>query len=85
MVRQQMIMDEHGAVYFMMKGANDNVKVLRTDPLAEMGGDGFVKTIFSFRSAVVYFMLYHQGQFYIMDDQKKIRLLTPNQETKILK
>lgn len=39
MVRQRMIMDKHGAIYFMMKGPNGTVRVMRTDPYAEMGND----------------------------------------------
>lgn len=81
MIRQPMIKDSDGAIYFMMKSSNDTVRVLRTDPNAEMGGDTFVKTVFQLRSSLIYFMLFHQGQFYIMDDQKKVRLCEPNKET----
>ena len=49
--------------------------MLRTDPYAEMGGDGFVKCVFSLRSSKIYFLLFHQNQFYVMDDQKKVRVL----------
>lgn len=81
MIRQPMILDESGAIFFMMKTPNDTVKVYRADPMIEMGGDGFVKEVFSLRSARIYFFLCHQGQFYIMDDQKKIRLCEANKET----
>jgi len=76
-----MIMDNDGAVYFMMHYENGTVKVLRTDPYAEMGGDGFVKTVFSLRSSKIYFLLFHQNQFYLMDEQKKVRVLSANSET----
>ena len=39
MVRQRMVMDDKGAIYFMMKSANGTVKVMRVDPSAEMGAD----------------------------------------------
>ena len=81
MIRQPMIKDAEGAIYFMMKSSNDTVRVLRTDPNAEMGGDTFVKTVFTLRSSLIYFLLFHQGQFYMMDDQKKVRLCEPNKET----
>jgi len=61
MIKQDMIMDDNGAVYFMMKTPNDTVKVMRTDPMAEMGGDSFVRTVFTLRSSCVYFLLYNQG------------------------
>lgn len=53
---------------------------MRTDPHIEMGADGFVKPVFHLRSSIIYFMLYIQGLFYIMDDTKKIRVLKPNAE-----
>ena len=81
MIRQPMIKDADGAIYFMMKSSNDTVRVLRTDPNAEMGGDTFVKAVFTLRSSLIYFLLFHQGQFYMMDDQKKVRLCEPNKET----
>ena len=59
MVRQPMIIDEKGAIYFMMRYDNGTVKVLRTDPFAEMGGDGFVKPVFQLRSTKIYFLLFH--------------------------
>jgi len=42
MVRQNMIMDKHGALYFMMKPTAGLRVVYRVDPLAEMGTDAFV-------------------------------------------
>lgn len=42
MVRQNMIMDKHGALYFMMKPTAGLKVVYRVDPLAEMGTDSFV-------------------------------------------
>jgi hypothetical protein len=59
MIRQRMLKDHDGAVYFMMKSANGTVRVLRTDPGAEMGDDQFVKTVYQLRSDKIYFMLYH--------------------------
>lgn len=56
-----MILDDTGAIYFMMKTPNDTVKVYRADPMVEMGGAGFVKEVFSLRSTKIYFMLCHQG------------------------
>lgn len=85
MIKQDMIMDDAGAIYFMMKTPNDTVKVMRTDPYKEMGGDGFVKVVFTLRSSCVYFLLFNQGQFYLMDDQKKIRLCEPNNDTQMWK
>jgi len=41
-----MIMDPQGAVYFAMRSANGTVKVMRTDPYAEMGDDKFVKSVY---------------------------------------
>lgn len=79
MVRQPMIMDDKGAIYFMIKTQN-LIKVLRTDPLVEMGGLGFIKPVFTLRSSRVFFMLFREGLFYIMDDMKKIRVLKPNEE-----
>jgi general stress protein 26 len=38
-VRQNMIMDKDGAIYFMTKASNGTVKVLRTNPMVEMGDD----------------------------------------------
>lgn len=46
MVRQRMIMDPQGAVYFAMRSASGTVKVMRTDPYAEMGDDKFVKSVY---------------------------------------
>ena len=46
MVRQRMIMDDKGAIFFMMKSANGTVRVLRVDPTAEMGADQFVKCVY---------------------------------------
>ena len=80
MIRQRMVMDDQGAIYFMMKSANGTVRVNRVNPSAEMGADQFVKTVYQLRSDRVYFLLFQQGQFYLMDDQKKIRLLEPNPE-----
>lgn len=74
-----MIMDDKGAIYFMIKTQN-LIKVLRTDPLVEMGGLGFIKPVFTLRSSRVFFMLFREGLFYIMDDMKKIRVLKPNEE-----
>lgn len=85
MVRQRMVLDEEGAVYFMMKTENDTVRVMRMDPMAEMGDHKFVKTVFSLRSSLIYFLLFYCGRFYLMDDQKKIRVLRPDKETHILK
>mmetsp|Transcript_1797 Transcript_1797/g.2555 ORF Transcript_1797/g.2555 Transcript_1797/m.2555 type:complete len:208 (+) Transcript_1797:3003-3626(+) len=80
MVRQPMIMDDHGALYFMIK-TGETIKVLRVDPVIEMGGAGFIKSVFSLRSSCIYFLLNRGNTFYIMDDQKKIRVLKPNDET----
>ena len=80
MVRQPMIMDDKGAIYFMIKTANQ-VKVLRTDPLVEMGQNGFIKSVFTLRASRVFFLLYREGLFYLMDEAKKIRVLKPNDET----
>ena len=41
MVRQQMIMDEKGAIFFMMNNQGD-IKVLKIDPSIEMGDENFV-------------------------------------------
>lgn len=60
MVRQRMCMDDKGAIYFMMKSSNGTVKVMRTDPYAEMGADSFVKVVYTLRSDKVYFLLYFQ-------------------------
>jgi len=84
MVRQPMIMDDNGALYFMIK-TGETIKVLRTDPLIEMGGAGFIKSVFSLRSSMVYFLLNRGNTFYLMDDQKKIRMLKPNEETYVWK
>ena len=46
-----------------------------------MGGDGFFKCVFSLRSSKIYFLLFQQGLFYLMDDQKKVRVLKANTET----
>jgi len=80
MVRQPMILDGKGALYFMTKN-KDNVKVLRTDPTIEMGAHGFIKSVYALRTSLVYFLLYREGNFYLMDDQKKIRVLKPDDET----
>lgn len=61
MVRQPMIIDNDGAIYFMMKYDSGNIKVLRTDPYAEMGGDSFIKPVFQLRSSKIYFLLFHQN------------------------
>lgn len=61
MVRQPMVIDEKGAIFFMMAYDNGTVKVLRTDPMAEMGGDSFVKTVFTLRSTKIFFLLFHQN------------------------
>ena len=74
MVRQQMIMDEKGAIFFMMNNQGD-IKVLKIDPSIEMGDDNFVKSIFTLRSSDIYFFLYQSNKFYIMDNMKKIRIL----------
>lgn len=58
MIKQQMLMDDKGAIYFMMLSDNGTVRVLRTDPQIEMGGEGFIKPVFSFRSSKVYFFLF---------------------------
>ena len=68
MIRQPMIKDTDGAIYFMMKSTDDTVRVLRIDPKAEYGDETFFKTVFTLRSSLIYFMLFYQGQFYIMDD-----------------
>ena len=80
MVRQSMIQDNDGAVYFMMKAPGDKVRVMRTDPLVEMGSENFVRPVFTLRSSKIYFLLQQQGLFYLMDDTKKIRELKPNKE-----
>lgn len=84
MVRQPMIMDDNGALYFMIK-TGETIKVLRTDPAIEMGGAGFIKPVFSLRSTCIYFLLNRGNTFYVMDDQKKIRVLTPNEENYVWK
>jgi len=81
MIRQTMIKDADGAIYFMTQTANNTVNVLRTDPYAEMGGEGFVKSVFTLRSSKIYFLLFHQNQFYMMDDLKKVRVFTANPKT----
>jgi len=60
MVRQRMIIDPKGGIYFMMKSATGSVKVMRTDPYAEMGDAKFVKCVYTLRSSKVYFLLQHQ-------------------------
>jgi len=64
---------------------NGTIKVMRTDPAIEMGDAAFVKSVFTLRSKFIYFMLFHQGLFYIMDDTKKIRVLKPDIETNMWK
>lgn len=76
-----MIIDSSGAIYFMMKSSTGMIKVMRTDPGAEMGDEKFVKCVYTLRSSKVYFFLQHQEQFYLMDDQKKVRHLQPDSET----
>jgi len=76
-----MIRDADGGIYFMTQTPNNTVYVLRTNPYAEMGGEGFVKSVFTLRSSKIYFLLYHQNQFYMMDDLKKVRVFTPNPKT----
>ena len=80
-----MIQDPAGAMYFMMKTPGGTVNVLRISPNCEMGSDTFVQNVFSLRSSCIYFLLQHQGQFYIMNDQKKISVLEPNKETNMWK
>lgn len=80
MIRQPMIMDDKGAIYFMIKTHQGTVKVLRTDPLIEMGGAGFIKSVFTLRTSQVYFLLFREGMFYLMDDKKKVRVLKPNED-----
>lgn len=77
MVRQNMVMDKHGALYFMMQPTSGLTKVYRVDPLAEMGTDSFVKSVYQMRSNQVYFFLYSESEnaFYTMDETKKIRVL----------
>lgn len=48
-----------------------------------MGGDGFIKSVYSLRATHIYFLLHREGVFYIMDEQKKIRVLKPNEETQM--
>ena len=81
MVRQPIITDASGAVYFMMQHDNGNVSVLRTDPNVVMGEEDFVRCVYKLRSSKIYFLLFHQDRFYLMDDQKKVRVLKANAET----
>ena len=84
MVRQRMIMDPAGAIYFMMnyKGV---IKVMRVDPTTEMGDAAFVKPVFTLRTNNIYFLLFQSGNFYLMDDTKKIRILKPDVQTNMWK
>ena len=50
MVRQPIITDASGAVYFMMQHDNGNVSVLRTDPNVVMGEEDFVRCVYKLRS-----------------------------------
>ena len=82
-----MIRDTDGAIYFMMKSTDDTIRVIRADPNAEMGTNDYLKVVFTFYSSLVYFMHEDrsQHQFYIMDDQKKVRVIEPNKETHMWK
>ena len=84
MVRQRMIMDAKGAIYFMMnyKGL---IKVMRADPAAEMGSAAFIKPVFTLRSQNIYFLLYQNDKFFMMDDTKRVRILVPDLETHMWK
>ena len=74
-LKQSMQMDDKGAVYFAIKTETGVVKILRVDPLAEMGNDGFIKSVFSLRCEYIHFLEITDTGFYLMDEKKKIRKL----------
>ena len=75
-------MDDNGAIYFVVKDEKSAVvKVLRVDPKMEMGNVGFIKPVFSLRCQDIHFLEIKDKQFYLMDEKKKIRVLTQNEET----
>ena len=70
-----MQMDDKGAVYFAVKTEAGVVKILRVDPNAEMGNSSFIKSVFSLRCEYIHFLEVVDGNFYLMDEKKKIRKL----------
>ena len=80
-----MIQGENGAIYWMMREGDDTIKVMRADPHQEMGSEDFITCVFTFRSKKIYFLLKHQGLFYIMDETKRIRVLQADSQTQMWK
>ena len=76
-----MIKDGAGGIYWMMQAENGVVKVMRAEPQSEMGSENFIKTVYQIGSAQIYFLLYHKNHFYLMDENKTIRILKPNEQT----
>ena len=83
MVPQTMIQGEKGKIFWMMKDSSGTVHVLCADPDQEMGSLEFIKIVFTFRSEQIYFLLQHQGLFYIMNDVKNVLVLKEDKYTKL--
>lgn len=75
MVRVFMFMDPEGSLYWLMKYENDIIRVIRHNPNVEMGDENYFKKIFEFRSEKVYFFLFNDNKFYLMDQSRKIKVL----------
>ena len=80
-----MIMGDDGAIYWMMREGRDTIKVMFADPNQEMGSESFITCVFTLRSKRIYFLLRHQGLFYIMDETHRIRVLQADPQTQMWK
>lgn len=81
-----MLMDKDGEIHFLVADKKNMIKVIRHNSEAEMGNDDFFDVVYTFQSKWVYFFLYleEMNKFYLMDEQRRVKVLVPDPKTKQL-
>lgn len=81
MVKIQMFMDTKGCLFWMHSPKEKEVSVFRHNPKLQMGNSEYITSVYNFYAEHVYFFVFKEDQFFIMDQTHKIRMLTWNEET----
>lgn len=69
-----MFMDEQGSIFFLV-ATGQKVSVYRTNTDKEMGDDAFFQQVFSFSATWVYFFQKVGEKFFMMDEEKRVKVL----------
>lgn len=84
MVKVPMIMDSTGALFWLHFLEDKEVGVLRHNPKLQMGNSNFIQTVFQMRAEHIFFFLFNDGEFFIMDQSHRIKVLRWNEESEEL-